>query len=172
MTADLRPTSYPGVMLRSTSDNDSEQLYRLFTASRTDLMTAIADWDEVQQNTFMHFQFKTQQDQYHNNFPEARFDVIIEQGNIIGNLYIAELDKEIRLVDIALLPKKRNLGIGQSLLQDLLDESTGLFKPMILHVQQGNPAFYLYQRLGFIVTDEQDIYRRMEWQPSSSSTYM
>lgn len=167
---DLRPTSYPGVMLRSTtSENDNEQLYRVFAASRTDLMFAIEDWDEEQKDVFVRFQFKAEQDQYRSNYPDACFDMIVRGNEVIGYIYTAKVGDEIRLVAVTLTPEYRNRGIGHALIQDLLDEGERLQKYVTLHVQQGNPAHRLYVRLGFIEAGEQGIYRRMEWRPSSSA---
>ena len=165
---DLLPTSYRGVMLRRVKENDSELLYPVFASSRTDLLAVVEDWDEAQQNVFVRFQFKAQQDQYRSNYPDAHFNIIILASEVIGYIHTAQGD-EIRLIDVTLLPRHRNRGIGQALIQDLLDKGERLQKHVSLHVQHGNPARRLYARLGFIETGEQGIYKRMEWRPSSSS---
>jgi len=170
MLAALRSSSYQGVVLRTATKNDSELLYQVFLDSRIDLMLGITGWEQQQQDAFMYFQFNTQLDQYQKNYVDARFDVIVAEGNVIGNIYTAQTDGAIHLVDISLLPEQRNRGIGQALIQDLLDEATRIQKDVTLHVQQGNPAIHLYLRLGFFETGEQGIYKRMEWLPSSART--
>ena len=167
--SDLLPTSYRGVMLRRVRENDSELLYQAFASSRTDLLAAVKDWDEAQQNVFVRCQFKAQQDQYRSNYPGIHFDVIVSGSEVIGYIYTAQAGNEFRLVDVALLPEQRNRGIGQALIQDLLDKGERTQKGVILHVQQGNPARRLYARMGFIETGEQGIYKRMEWRPPSAS---
>jgi len=164
-----RSTSHPDVTLRAARDNDREPLYRVFIASRDDLMVAIANLNVAQQETFLHLQFQARQQQYRSLYPNARFDVIVSEGKVIGNFYVAPADDEIRLVDINLLPGFRNRGIGCALLQDLIDESEHSNKPVSLQVMQGNPALRLYARLGFTAVGGEGVYRRMERQPSPSS---
>jgi len=170
MMTRLRSTSYNGVKLRTATGNDNDLLYRIFVASRLDLVAAIADWDDVQQDVFMRFQFNTQLDQYQKHYVDTCFDVIVAEDNVIGNIYSAQTDEEIQLLDITLLPEQRNRGIGHALIQDLLDDATRIQKYVTLHVRQGNPAIHLYLRLGFFETGKQDIYKRMEWRPFSAST--
>lgn len=165
--ADFRPTSYRGVKLCTASENDSELLYQIFASSQEELITALANLNKTQQETFVRFQFETRQSQYRKNYTDVRFDLILMGGNAIGNIYVAQFFNEIRLVDITLLPEFRNRGIGYALINDLLDEAKRLQKKVTLHVQQGNPALQLYDRLGFFETGEQGIYKRMEWSPSS-----
>jgi len=166
----FHPTSYPGVFRRQFEEHDSEALYQIFVNSRNDLSAAVADWSETQQDAFLRIQFHTQQDQYHKLYPNARFDVIIANDEVIGHRVVAPVDGEIRLVDLSLLPWFRHRGIGLALIRDLLDEAAGLKQCVSLHVLQGNPAIRLYERLGFTETGLQGIYQQMYWHPSSNKT--
>lgn len=168
--SNLRPSSYCGVVLRHADETDRDTLYRIFIASRDDLIAAVEGWGQQQRDAFLHTQFRAQQDQYRDHYPQARFDVIVFDGEIVGQLYVALTGDEIRLVDINLLPEFRNRGIGAALVRDLLDEATGLNLPVILHVTKGNPAVQLYRRLGFTSVEGQDVYKRMEWWPPSTLT--
>ena len=67
----------------------------------------------------------------------------------IGRLFIARSPAEIRLIDIALLRKYRNAGVGTQLNYALLHEAALAFKPVRIHVESFNPALRLDQRLGF-----------------------
>jgi len=155
------------VLLRERADDDNEALYRLFGESRHDLLSAVASWNEAQQQFFLRSQFQTQQDQYRSQYPDARFDVIVADGEVIGNFYVAAGNDEFRLLDVNLCPRFRNCGIGGGLLQDLLAESERTKKPVSLHVIQGNPAIRLYRRMGFKTVAAEDVYRRMEWRPAA-----
>ncbi len=44
--------------------------------------------------------------------------------------------------------------------------------PVRIHVQQSNPAFHLYQRLGFQKIDENGVYFLMEWTSNQNSLKM
>jgi ribosomal protein S18 acetylase RimI-like enzyme len=162
---DLRSTSYHGVMLRAVKASDEERLYRIFAESHADLMATTADRDTTQIDTLMQIQFQARQEQYRSNYPGARFDAIIEDADVIGNIYVAPVRDELRLVDVSLLSGFRNLGIGFALIKALLDEATLANKRVSLHVQRDNPAARLYKRLGFIDVSEEGIYKRMEWLP-------
>ncbi len=169
MLAAMRPSSYQGVMLRAARKNDNELLYQLFLSSRIELMQAVSACEQQQQDAFMRFQFNTQQAQYRKNYEDACFDVIVIEDKVIGNIYTVHRDGEIHLIDISLLPEYRSLGIGRALIQDLIDEARGIKKCVTLHVRQGNPAIHLYLGMGFVITDEQNIYKQMEWLPSYES---
>ena len=166
----IHPSSHREVQLREAGAADGEKLFSLFTASRDDLLAAVSNWDEAQQKTFMRLQFQAQRDQYRCQYPDAHWDVIIRRGEIIGQIIVAPMDDELLLVDVSLLPEFRNRGIGNALLQDLLDKAAGENKRVTLHVLQGNPAVHLYERLGFSHAGEQGIYRRMEWVPASGAS--
>lgn len=163
----MRSISLKAVALRGCNENDHENLYRIFVACRPDLVAAVADWDEMQKQAFLQGQFQAQHDQYRSRYPNARFDVIIADDQVVGNLYVDAGDDEILLVDINLLPEFRNRGIGSALLRDLLDEAEDSNKPVNLHVAQGNPVVCLYQRIGFELVEDQGVYSRMQWRPGS-----
>ncbi len=71
-------------------------------------------------------------------------------------------EREIRIVDITLLPPFRRLGIGSSLLQTLIEESVAEGKPLSIHVEKFNPAMRLYERLGFRQIGEVGAYDLMQ----------
>ena len=166
----LRPTSHREVSLRDATKADDDVLFSLFAVSRADLLLAIAGLDDQQREYLMRLQFQAQQDQYRSLYPNARQDLVVMQGDDIGQIRVAALDDELRLVDLCLLPEYRNHGIGSALLWDLLDEAANANKRVILHVSQGNPAARLYKRHGFSHAGEQGIYWRMEWVPACTAS--
>ena len=86
----------------------------------------------------------------------------------VGRLYVSRCEKEIRIIDISLLPQYRRAGIGSLLLNDILAESVNTDRPVAIHVEQFNPAMRLYERLGFKRAGEVGVYFRMEWIPVRS----
>ena len=110
-------------------------------------------------------QFNAQRSHYRLHYPEARFDIIEHEGQSIGRLYLAEVEGEIRLMDIALLPEKRNQGIGGDLTRAGLAFARATDLKITLHVEEENPAKRLYDRLGFEVVGEQSFYKKMAWRP-------
>jgi ribosomal protein S18 acetylase RimI-like enzyme len=68
-------------------------------------------------------------------------------------------------MDIALLPERRNRGIGGDLTRALLEFARRAGLKVTLHVEEENPAKRLYDRLGFEVVGEQTFYKKMAWLP-------
>ncbi len=166
----LRPTSHHEAYLREAVRADGDTLFNLFAISRAYLLAAVAGPDDLQRETLMRLQYQAQQNQYSSLYPNARQDLVCRQGDVIGQIQVAALDDELRLVDICLLPDYRNRGIGSALLRDLLDEAADAKKRVILHVSQGNPAACLYERHGFSHAGEQGLYWRMEWVPACAAS--
>jgi ribosomal protein S18 acetylase RimI-like enzyme len=85
----------------------------------------------------------------------------------IGRLYVDRREKEIRILDISLVPGVRGRGIGTKILKDLMAEANKKKLPLNLHVLRINPALRLYERLGFNKTAENDFYFLMEIEPGA-----
>jgi ribosomal protein S18 acetylase RimI-like enzyme len=108
-------------------------------------------------------QFNAQSAHYRENYPGASFQIIERDGVAAGRLYVARWEKEIRIIDIALLPEHRGAGIGTKLLKELQKEARAARKKLSIHVEQFNPARRLYERLGFQQVEEKGVYLLMEW---------
>ena len=88
----------------------------------------------------------------------------------IGRLYLRRSHRELRIVDIALLPEFRGRGIGSRLLTAVLREAQSDDIPVRIHVENFNPAMKLYKRLGFRRESEDGVYHLMHWVPSTGAT--
>ena len=150
--------------LRAVIEDDADFLYSVYASTRADEMARV-DWNIEQQEAFLRMQFNAQTQFYIANYPGAEFQVITLNGQPIGRLYIHSREDEIRIMDIALLPKYRNLGIGSALLQDVLEQGKNLNLPVTIHVEQFNPALRLYKRMGFRQKENKGVYLLMEWLP-------
>ena len=106
-------------------------------------------WTDEQKAAFILMQFEAQDASYHQSYPEADFSVVRRDGVDVGRLYVARLETEIVLIDIALLPAYRGGGIGSQLLDDLLASAHKDGLPVTLHVEPGSRARRLYERMGF-----------------------
>jgi ribosomal protein S18 acetylase RimI-like enzyme len=78
---------------------------------------------------------------------------------------VANLVTELRLVDIAVLPRQANQGIGTALLEDLLARAREAGLPVTLHVDLTNPARHLYERLGFVSVSVDELRTLMRYDP-------
>lgn len=155
--------SIPGVSLRPFRQDEVEFLYQLYATTRADEMALLADWTDEQKEHFVRSQFQLQHDHYTKSYPGATLDVVCDEEEPIGRLYVYRVASEIRLMEVTLLPERRNQGIGGALTRDLLAEAEASGRPVVLHVESWNPALRLYERLGFVRTAEVGINLRMEW---------
>ena len=154
------------IAFRPITPEDAEFLYTVYANTRTEEL-AVTDWSDSQKEAFLRSQFNAQHQAYQGTYQGGEFSVILRNGEPVGRLYVARWKREIRIVDIALLPEHRNAGIGSAILKDLLAEGARSGKPVSIHVEMFNPAMTLYQRLGFRKLGEHGAYYLMEWSPTS-----
>lgn len=154
------------ISFRPIEDRDRPFLARLYATTRAEELAAV-DWTDEEKQRFLDFQFGAQHDYYQEQFPAARFDLVLLDGELAGRLYVDHRDDEIRLIDIALLPEFRRRGIGGELMDRVLAEGREAGLPVQIHVEQNNPAMRLYDRLGFQRVEDQGVYYLMRWEPGS-----
>lgn len=147
------------VTLRPATADDEAFLFQLYASTRDEFR--LLDWDEQQKQALMKMQYDARRFQYDESYPQAEASIILAGELPIGRLLVNESDREITLVDIALMPEHRNLGIGAELIQQLLNRAASAKKPVRLHVLKSNPALNLYERLGFLRTGDQSMYFEM-----------
>ena len=151
--------------LRPICNDDLDFLYQVYASTREDEL-ALLPWTDSQKRTFLQMQFNAQHHYYQEQFAEASYQVILQDEQPVGRLYVDRGSDEIRIIDIALLSAARNQRIGSFLLQQILDEATLSGKRVVLHVEKDNPALRLYQRLGFQVKEDKGVYWFMQWSPA------
>jgi len=155
-----------GIRFRRISDNDLPFLKQLYASTRQQEMDLVG-WTSAQKDQFLKMQFEAQHSYYTEQFTEADFLVVEKNSEAIGRVYIDRREAEIRLIDIALLPPHRGLGLGTLLLKELLCEAGDLNLPLTIHVEKNNPAMQLYLRLGFVPVEDQGVYDLMMWKPAA-----
>ncbi len=152
------------VARRPVEPGDEAFLYRVYASTRQEELAQMG-WDETQKEAFLRMQFDAQSRYYEEHYRGAEFSMILSGGRPVGRLYVARWQEEIRIVDIALLPGHRGMGIGTRLLNDLISESEASGKPLSIHVERFNPALRLYERLGFRAVEDRGVYLLMERPP-------
>ena len=150
------------VALRTVTEDDRAFLLSVYASTRDEELAQVA-WAPGQLEAFLELQFGAQDRDYRGNHPAGAFDVIEVDGQAVGRLYVDRGADELRLVDIALLPAYRSLGVGERLIRSLQAEAAATGRVVVLHVEATNRAAHLYERLGFVVVDERGVHRRMEW---------
>ncbi len=152
--------------LRPVTPQDAEFLYRVYASTRQEELARVP-WTAEQKAAFLRMQFDAQHKHYTENYSGAQYLIILCEGEPAGRLYVARWEKEIRIMDIAILPEYRNRGLGTFLLQQILAEGQERGLPVTIHVEQFNPALRLYTRLGFRQVQERGVYLLMEWTPNA-----
>jgi ribosomal protein S18 acetylase RimI-like enzyme len=154
------------LLLRPVRTEDVPFLAKLYASTRETEM-ALVDWSEAQKTAFLNMQFDAQHRYYTEMYSDAHFDVIESGGVPVGRLYVDYRPEAIHVIDIALLPDYRGLGLGKQIMQDLLRQGENEGLQVTIHVEQFNPALRFYQRLGFEMLQGEGIHFLMRWVPQS-----
>jgi ribosomal protein S18 acetylase RimI-like enzyme len=155
------------VALRPVEAGDDDFLCRVYASTRTDEM-ALVDWSDEQKEAFLQMQSDAQRAHYRTHYPKAEYFIIQHNRIDMGRFMVERSKDPIILMDIALLPEYRGLGIGTTLIKDLMTEAADKGWALTLHVEFFNPALALYTRLGFVKIAEQDVYYKMSWRNQES----
>jgi len=153
--------------LRPALPEDRELLFSVYASTRVEEL-AVVSWTATEKNAFLRHQFEAQDAHYRQHYAGAAFLVIEAAGVPAGRLYVARWPREIRIMDVALLPAHRRRGLGTAILADLLDEATAAGKLVSIHVERNNPALRLYERLGFHTAADRGVYLFLERSPAKA----
>ena len=151
----------PPLHLRPATDDDLPFLSHLYARIREEELAGV-DWPAEQKEAFARQQFEAQHVWYREHYPTATFDVIEVDGVAAGRLYVDRWPREVRIVDISLLPEHRGRGFGSALLDAVFAEADAAQKPVSIHVERFNPALRLYARLGFALREDKGVYLLLE----------
>ena len=162
-------TAPTNITLRPVATEDNDFLVEVYGSTRAEEL-ALVPWTIEQQQAFVRAQFAAQQDHYAKKYPTASHDIIVCDNRPVGRLYVARLDQEVRIIDITLLPRERNAGIGSHLIKQLLDEANRGGKMTRIYVEEFNPSLRLFERLGFFPAEQQGIHLLMQCNPSQHLT--
>jgi ribosomal protein S18 acetylase RimI-like enzyme len=149
---------------RPITADDEAFLYQVYASTRAEELAQVP-WTETEKADFLRMQFTAQHRSYHEQFPDASFQIILLDGHSIGRLYLNRNADEILVIDIALLPEHRNRGLGGAIMREILSEAARANTPVHIHVEHLNRALHLYERLGFSKIGVDSVYFLMEWRP-------
>jgi GNAT superfamily N-acetyltransferase len=149
--------------LRRVGPDDEEFLLALYGSTREEELAQV-DWAEGQKDQFLRWQYELQRGEYQTRFPDADYYIVLLDDQPAGRIWIGRDQRQIRLLDIALLPEFQNRGAGTLLLRHLMDEASLSRKPLRHMVFVLNSdAHRFYEQLGFVVIDDLGAYKHMEW---------
>lgn len=154
------------VSFRPADSNDESFLVSVYGSTRLEEL-ALTGWDEAQRDAFVRMQFDAQQTHYRQYYPDAEHLIILLNQERIGRLYVAEIKREIRIVDVTILPQYRNGGIGKRIIEQLMEEAAHIGKPLTIYVETFNPSYRLFERHGFVKSGESGYSHLLEWRAES-----
>lgn len=144
-------------------NEELEFLFELYASTRFDEITSWG-WEKEQIQAFLRMQFQAQQRSYKLQFPNLTSRIIVFENENVGRILLSEFEAKIVVVDITLLPKYRNKGIGTKVLLRLISDARNQNKNIQLSVFHNNErAKRLYERLGFQQVNRDEMYFQMEW---------
>jgi ribosomal protein S18 acetylase RimI-like enzyme len=154
------------VIYRSVTKADNRFLRDLYCTFR-DYETANLAWPEKKLTVFLRQQFALQQKHFDKTYPKANNKIIVYQGKAIGRICsnFDHSNRTFHLIDITLLRQYRGQGIGRFLIEQLVVRAQEKASPIGLYVQNLNPAFKLYEAIGFKSLRVNDGYIYMQYQP-------
>jgi N-acetylglutamate synthase-like GNAT family acetyltransferase len=156
----------PSLRLRPIQPADMDILLEIYGSTREKEMERVPHWSDLMKKEFIASQFRAQHDYYQKNYIGADFWIIEREGKTIGRLYFHHnyQGQGMRIIDISILPKYRNMGIGRSIFEDIIGKAAERECPVTIHVESFNPAKHLYTRLGFkTISETNGVYHLMEW---------
>lgn len=154
------------VSLRPVRIEDQAFLLEVYASTRA-LEMSMSGWDQAQQAAFVEMQFAAQQQYYSAAFPQGVHNIILLEEEPVGRIYTDESDDLIRIIDITLLPSRRNAGIGTPLIQEVLARGQAAAKPVQIYVETYNPSLRLFERLGFLKIEEDGLNYLLEWRKTA-----
>jgi GNAT superfamily N-acetyltransferase len=96
-------------------------------------------------------------------FPDAEFQIVLIDGEAAGRFVVNRTREDLRVVDLALLPRYRNAGFGAAVLRRIFGESRATGKRLRAEVPAGSRAVHFSQRVGFVTRAEAGGCHHMEW---------
>lgn len=169
-TLDRRDAGLPaslaaqGLALRREVPTDYAFLERLYISVRWEELAGTG-WPGEAKLGFLKHQFSLQVRHYTAHYGDTDFGILEAQGEPIGRWYVYRSAKDIRVVDVSLLPEWRARGIATALFEQLFAEARATGRTVSIHVEKFNPAQRLYRRLGFREDGESGPYWLMTWSP-------
>lgn len=137
---------------RPADDSDKAYFRELNEVCYRDVVARqFGSWDSDQQS--MGFDVK---------WKEQRFSKIVIDDQVVGGVWIDELDDFRQLREIQIHPTYQGRGIGTKVVRDVIETSQEMGKALRLKVLLESQAVNLYKRLGFEIIGDTEVQYIME----------
>ncbi len=137
--------------IRQATENDYELVYEIKKRALGKYVDQTWGWDEEEQR------------EYHkNDFNASEVEILQYAQEDMGVLVVTRTLELIEINEIYIDPKFQNKGIGTSIMSDILKEAENAKIPVKLQFLKVNPVRALYEKLGFVITGENEHHFLME----------
>ncbi len=136
------------ISFRKIEEKDGPFIQKLYRSTRERELDQ-TNWPEDQKHMFIVMQLIAQLADYEKKFKDASYQLILYKKEPAGRLYLWESEREIRIIDMSLLPAFQGKGIGKDILSNIIQEAKQKNKIASLYVTVDHPAKKMYERIGF-----------------------
>ncbi|HEU4851623.1 MAG TPA: GNAT family N-acetyltransferase [Telluria sp.] len=162
----MNPQRFGYLSSRPASAADEEFLAALYASTRTNLQHLPVPREVI--DAIVRHQHALQALGYAEAFPDAEYLVLEHDGIPIGRAVLSATPRELRLVDLSIVPEARRLGHARAVLAALQERATARGCAVALRVRNDNDeARALYGSLGFMVVSSDEVAQQMRWTPAS-----
>jgi ribosomal protein S18 acetylase RimI-like enzyme len=148
----------PPLRWREATATDEALLEELFLAGREELRQLPGPLLQMQRTI--------QETGLREIYPRALRLVIERGGDAVGHAIVDIGEKELRLLDVAVLPATRRSGVARAVVAGLQREAAQRRLPMGLMVSRANAAACaLYAAHGFVAEPSDTLFVQMRWTP-------
>ena len=140
---------------------DGDFLRSVYASTREPELSMLG-WSKAETEVFLRRQFDAQAHHLGTFFPHATHSVVLAGATAVGRLIVDRSAEEIRVVDIALLPAFRHLGIASVLVQRLFEEADATHLPVRCHVLQNDEARGFWEHVGLVAQGLDGVHVAME----------
>ncbi|MYM58678.1 GNAT family N-acetyltransferase [Vibrio sp. OCN044] len=130
---------------RKANDNDYRFLFELKKSAEYEAVKAVFGWDE-----------SVQKEIHRNEWEEERPTIIEVEGVPVGSYLLQLCSDYYYFGRFFLLPEYQSKGIGSQVLESITALSGQKSLPIKLCYLKGNRVGELYERFGFVVTEESE----------------
>jgi GNAT superfamily N-acetyltransferase len=134
------------IELRSARVEDYPFAWRLYAEGIRPYAAAYVTWVEAEQEA-----------RFQSRYKPASTWIIRRDGVEVGWMELHEVDDELRLNQLYVVPGHQRKGIGSQIMRYVLARSRETAKPVALNVLKNNPARRLYERFGFALIGENEM---------------
>jgi ribosomal protein S18 acetylase RimI-like enzyme len=155
--------------LRPCTEADDAFVYDVFCTTWESEVAALPNQNLAQH--VLRIQHIAQERRFASRYPGHQRYIVLADGEPAGRLYVHESASTIHVVDLTLMPRFRDRGLGSQIFRDLFAHATQTGATITMRVERRNErATMLYSRLGFELTTMDDLDNYFEWVPVRAAT--